>query len=385
MKYKLFLRFMACAAIAAFASMTALGQTPKAKQMALYVSNAGANTITKYDAETGAFLGVVVQGGSELQGANGFAFAPDGSIYVAGEYSNNVVHYSRKGRLLGVLDVENLAGIQAPQGVSFGPDGLLYVSSMGNDKIVRFNVSKKAYKDKFCDVKVPNVEHAAPINVDFGPDGHLYVGTFEGHKQLKYQGPTSTTTTTTGIAAAATVAPGTLLAIFDDPPCTGCTVGKTGTESGTKLKGGASIRRVNMLRQDTLAVAYASGDFDSYQASIGSVGGTTAAATVNNDAHYYVDVFDTNTFTGRVVEFTKDGQYVRTFVPENTNGLILPGGIAFGPDGSLYVANVVLDENFGDAGSVIMRFDGKTGAPLGTFVGQGNGLSIPFAMRFGRK
>jgi len=384
MKSKLFLRFMVCAILAAFASMTVLGQTRKAKQMALYVSNAGANTITKYDAETGAFLGVVVQGGSELQGANGFDFAPDGSIYVAGEYSNNIVHYSRKGRLIEVLDAANLAGIEGPQGVSFGPDGLLYVSSMGNDKIVRFDVLKKAYKDKFCDVSVPNVEHAGPINVDFGPDGHLYVGTFMGHKQLKYQGPAAKTTTGT-TAAAATVAPGTLLAIFDDPPCTACTVAKKGAGGDVKLKGGATIRRVNLLATEVVqSLSYASGDFydDGDPATAPVLG---AASTATNDPHYFVDVFDSNTFTGRVVEFTKDGQYVRTFVPENTNGLILPGGIAFSPDGSFYVANVVLDENFNDAGSVIMRFDARTGAPLGTFVGQGNGLSIPFAMRFGKK
>src|SRR5262249_55044557 len=47
------------------------------------------------------------------------------------------------------------------------------------------------------------------------------------------------------------------------------------------------------------------------------------------------------------------------------NGLSDPIGIAFGPEGNLYVANF--------STSTVVKFDGTTGAGLGTFVAAGSG------------
>lgn len=342
------------------------GKQNKAKKMALYVSNSVANTITMYDAETGAFIRTLIQGGNELQAPNGFVFAPDGSIYVSGEESNNIVHYNGKtGQLIEVLDPSNLAEVNGPQGMSFGPDGLLYVISQNNDKVVRYDTNKKKFHDKFIDVVLPGAANTTPINADFGPDGNLYVGTYSGHKQLKYQGPGKKNAQPTG-GAAATPAPGTLLAIFDSPP----------DESSRLAQKGQLSHKASMLLEEA---AYASGDF--YAASSETTG--AAATPAPTDQHYFVDVINTETFTGRVVEYTQAGAYVRTIIPNGSGGLVLPGGIAFGPDGNLYVANILVDENFNDIGSTILRFNGQTGAPMGTFVGVGNGLGVPFAMRFG--
>ena len=52
-----------------------------------------------------------------------------------------------------------------------------------------------------------------------------------------------------------------------------------------------------------------------------------------------------------------------------------PTGLAFGPDGSLYVVRGGSDS--------ILRFDGNTGASLGTFVPTGSaGLRMPSALAF---
>jgi sugar lactone lactonase YvrE len=381
MKFKLFISTILVALVGVFLLLPMEGQgnqssKPKPKQMALYVSNSVANTITKYDAETGALIGTVVQGGPELQAPNGFVIAPDGSIYVSGEESNNIVHYSKTGQLLEVIDPSNLADVSGPQGMSFGPDGLLYVVSQNNDKVVRYDTSKKKYQDKFCDVALPSVETTTPINADFGADGQLYVGTYSGHKQLKYQGPAkkaSAISIGAAVSALNAPAPGTLLAVFDSPPS---------SSLSRAAREGMLSHRAAVLEND---IAYASGDFASYAATQSAQTADGSLAPAPTTQHYYVDIIDTNTFTGYVAEYTTDGQYVRTFIPNGSGGLVLPGGIAFGPDGALYVANILVDENFNDVGSTIMRYDGQTGAPLGTFVAAGNGLGVPFAMRFGPK
>jgi hypothetical protein len=357
MKVRLFISTLFVALLGVLLLLPTKGQEqqtskPKAKRLALYVSNSVANTITKYDAETGALMGTVVQGGPELQAPNGFVIASDGSIYVSGEESNNIVHYSKTGQLIEVIDPSNLADVSGPQGMSFGPDGLLYVVSQNNDKVVRYDTAQKRFLDKFCDVVLPgSTDPAKPINADFGPDGNLYVGTYSGHKQLVYQGPATKNGSQTS-RSAATAAPGTLRAVFDTPS--------------------------DMLVGST---AYASGDF-----AFGDFALMLAPSGLPlTDQHYFVDVINTDTFTGKVVEYTQDGKFVKTFIPNGSGGLALPGGIAFGPDGNLYLANILVDANFTDTGSTILRFDGKTGAPLGTFVAAGNGLGVPFAMRFGPK
>jgi sugar lactone lactonase YvrE len=360
MKFKLFISTLFVALLGVLLLLPAQGQDKQKKRsnklaaqgMALYVSNSVANTITKYDAESGALIGTVVRGGSVLKAPNGFAIASDGSIYVSGEDSDNIVHYGRDGRLIEVLDPTNLAGISGPQGMSFGPDGLLYVVSQSNDKVVRYDTAQKRFMDKFCDVVLPgSTEPTKPINADFGPDGNLYVGTYSGHRLLVYQGPAPKSASQTS-RSAATAAPGTLRAVYDTPS--------------------------DMLVGST---AYASGDF-----AFGDFAQMLAPSGLPlTDQHYFVDIINTDTFTGKVVEYTQDGKFVKTFIPNGSGGLVLPGGIAFGPDGNLYLANILVDANFTDTGSTILRFDGKTGAPLGTFVAAGNGLGVPFAMRFGPK
>lgn len=136
----------------------------------MYVSNFNANTITAYDAETGALLGTVLKAGSEPKGINGFDIASDGSLYIEGQDTNNVVHYSKTGQPLEVFDSANAAGISAPQGVIFVPDGMLYVASMGNGKVVRYDTGSRRFKDAFTTVSVRGIAKPQPIEPRFDSD-----------------------------------------------------------------------------------------------------------------------------------------------------------------------------------------------------------------------
>jgi sugar lactone lactonase YvrE len=345
------------------AEQTEPSQQPAAQHIppgknVLYVSNFNANTITAYDAETGAFLGTVLKAGSELKGMNGFEIGEDGSFYVAGQDTNNIVHYSKTGKLIEVLDSANTAGVSAPQGVVFGPDGMLYVASMGNGKIVRYDTAGKSFKDAFTTVSVRGIAKSQPIEPRFDSAGNLTVSTFEGGRILKYQGPhTEALNSTSGNSAARkpVAKPGTLLLTYQLPS-------RPSTPSAAALS--------------TSNTAYASA---ATFASVTALASTPGAAPPKK--HVFIDAVNPKTLVGEIQEFLEDGTFVSRFIPNGTGGLVLPGAISMGPDNKLYVANVRVDANFKDIGSQILRFDPNNGKFLGVFI-EGKGLDVPFVMRF---
>ena len=82
---------------------------------------------------------------------------------------------------------------------------------------------------------------------------------------------------------------------------------------------------------------------------------------------------------GSVVKFDgTTGAYVGIFA--SGNGMRGPVGVAFGPDGDLYVSDVVNPS--GGAGAVL-RFNGKTGVFIDSFVTSGGELIDPSGIAFG--
>src|SRR4051812_3377393 len=75
----------------------------------------------------------------------------------------------------------------------------------------------------------------------------------------------------------------------------------------------------------------------------------------------------------KIVLLGDDGHFIKDFVAAGVGGLHGPTGMAFGPDGNLYVAN----SSFG--ANNIVKFNGQTGAPLGVFASALNG---PTGLRY---
>jgi hypothetical protein len=225
---------------------------------------------------------------------------------------------------------------------------------MNNGKIARFDTTNETFKDIFTNVTLTGVEQAQPIEPRFDKDGNLVVTTFQGGRVLKYQGPV---VPPGSVPSKGGTPPGTLILVFQLPP----TASATDTDT-----------------------AYASGDtLEEYEESEDVKSGSATAVATKRRNRWVVDAINPTTLVGEVQEYMDDGTFVSFVVPNGRGGLVLTGGIAIGPDKKLYLANVRVDQNFNDIGSEILRFDPISGKFLGIFVPAGQGLSVPFSIRFG--
>jgi DNA-binding beta-propeller fold protein YncE len=104
----------------------------------LYVC--GAEGIFRYDAATGASLGLLVPVGGRLTSPSAFTFGPDGHLYVCDRNSDSVLKFNaRTGAPMKAFVPSGRGGLSAPAGLAFGRNGCLYVSSSENNRILRYN------------------------------------------------------------------------------------------------------------------------------------------------------------------------------------------------------------------------------------------------------
>jgi hypothetical protein len=135
----------------------------------LYVSTS--NGVTRYDGTTGASLGTYITNGSGgLSGAGSMTFDSSQTYLYVTSSTNQILKYNaRTGAFVGVAAS---AGVSNPTDVKFGPDGLLYVLSSGNNRILRYTATG-TYVDDY--VPAGSGGMVGPIAMAFGPNGDLYV------------------------------------------------------------------------------------------------------------------------------------------------------------------------------------------------------------------
>jgi sugar lactone lactonase YvrE len=108
----------------------------------LYVANTGFEQIRKYDARTGASLGILASGG--LSVPKDVKFGPDGLLYVASGGNYRIARYRADGTIVEDYVPAGSGGMINPSRLAFGPDGNLFVTMVGNSEIMRFGSESEA-------------------------------------------------------------------------------------------------------------------------------------------------------------------------------------------------------------------------------------------------
>jgi sugar lactone lactonase YvrE len=241
-----------------------------------------------------------------------------GQIVSIGFFNSSINQYSVTGSgLQGVLNAPGANGVTAPGGVTVAPNGDIYFSGTGNTA-----ANNAVYKyDRTSGVVSTFISAAAlsavtggnpygPTDLLFGPDGNLYIARSVGQGSMNIGNGTVDRWSPTG-SFITTIAAG-----LTQP--TGMTI-----------------------RGSELFVSELGGPNPSFFGKI-----------------------------NRIADYVTATPTVSTFVTPNSGGLVNPTGMAFGPDGNLYVADV---EYFGASG---VRAFTSTGAPIAA---NNMVISLPFS------
>jgi outer membrane protein assembly factor BamB len=293
----------------------------------LYVDSWNSNNVLRYDEQTGAFVDEFVKKNSgDLYSSVSMDFGPDHNLYL----SNG--HFGKQNQPKDVPEFDGATGaflgdfvkdstMTSPACVIFGHDGNLYIGDSSNNMgtVLRFDGKTGAFLDTFVAPGAGGLQ--IPGSMLFGPDGNFYVVDIPQSQILRFDGKT-----------------GAFLDKFVAP-------GSGGLENPIGM-------------------------------------------TFGPDGNLYVD--NTRFFAhtgGGILRYNgRTGAFMDTFVAPGSGGLAKPLFVIFGPEGDLFVASaetansdvIAMPET-----STVLRYDGKTGGILNTFVTpDSGGLDFPTALLF---
>lgn len=254
--------------------------------------------------------------------------------------------------------LEVLEGRLCPSG------GYLLVDSFNTNSVLRYDETTGAFAGVFVPKNTGGLYSSA--SMDFGPDHDLYVsnGLYSPNNKandvLRFNGTT-----------------GAFLGDFADSGQLTDPRGVVfGTDGNLYVADGNGPGRV--LRYDG-----STGAFIDVFVSSGSGGlNHPSAMLFGPDGSLYVmDTADSQILRFEGPGDKHPGAFIDTFVSPGSGGMHQPLSMAFGPDGNLYVANSFAND---PTSGGVLRYDGKTGAFIDTFIAPGSGgLLKPLSVLFG--
>ena len=104
----------------------------------------------RYDSKTGAFVDTFATGGISRVGFAVLTFGKDSNLYVANFRADSISRYDgQTGELIDLFVPTNSAELDGPVEPIFGPDGNLYVGSSNTDVVLRYDGKTGAFIDDF--------------------------------------------------------------------------------------------------------------------------------------------------------------------------------------------------------------------------------------------